>query len=90
MTAVAQHPYAIGYISFASVRDNVRALSINGVLPSQKTIKNGSYAIKRPFLLVTKKDTKLSEPAQVFLITWHLKRLNPLFLMLEQYQQTNE
>lgn len=66
MTAVAQHPYAIGYISFASVRDNVRALSINGVLPSQKTIKNGSYAIKRPFLLVTKKDTKLSEPAQVF------------------------
>lgn len=66
ITAVSQNPNAIGYTSFASVRDNVRALSINGVLPSQKTIKDGSYVIQRPFVLVTKNDTKLSKTAQLF------------------------
>ena len=67
ITAVASNPNAIGYASLASVKDSVKALSIDGVTPSEKTVKDGSYAVQRPFVLVTKKDVELSESAQKFL-----------------------
>ena len=66
ITAVAQNPDAIGYASLASLDDSVRALTVGGVAPSEETVKDGSYAIQRPFVLVTKTDAKLSEAAQAF------------------------
>lgn len=35
-------------------------------MPDEDTVKNGSYAIQRPFVLVTKADTELSETARMF------------------------
>ena len=66
ITAVSQNPNAIGYASLASVGDGVKALSVGGVTPTEETVKDGSYAIQRPFVLVTKTDTKLSDAAQKF------------------------
>ena len=66
ITTVASNPNAIGYASLASVKDTVKALSVDGVKPSEATIKDGSYVVQRPFVLVTKKDVKLSESAQKF------------------------
>ena len=66
ITTVASNPNAIGYASLASVKDTVKALSVDGVKPSEATIKDGSYVVQRPFVLVTKKDAKLSESAQKF------------------------
>ncbi len=66
ITAVAQNPDAIGYASLASVKDSVRALTVGGVAPTEDTVKDGSYVIQRPFILVTKSDAKLSEAAQAF------------------------
>ena len=66
ITAVASNPNAIGYASLASVKDTVKALSVGGVTPSEDAVKDGSYAIQRPFVLVTKADTALSETAQAF------------------------
>ena len=66
ITTVASNPNAIGYASLASVKDTVKALKVDGVSPSEATIKDGSYVIQRPFILVTKKDTALSESAQKF------------------------
>ena len=66
ITTVASNPNAIGYASLASVKDSVKALNVDGVKPSEATIKDGSYVVQRPFVLVTKKDTKLSESAQKF------------------------
>jgi phosphate transport system substrate-binding protein len=66
ITAVAQNPDAIGYASLASVKDSVRAIRVNGVTPTEDTVKDGSYVIQRPFILVTKTDAKLSETAQAF------------------------
>ena len=53
-------------MSVASVKDSVKLLSINNVLPSNQTIKSGSYEIQRPFVMVTKKDAPLSKWAQEF------------------------
>ena len=64
ITAVSQNPGAIGYASLASVKDTVKAISVNGVVPGDETVKNETYAIQRPFLLVTKGE--LSETAQAF------------------------
>lgn len=66
IATIAQNPNAIGYASLASIKDNVRALRVNGVAPSENTVKDGSYAIQRPFILVTKTDAPLSELAQKF------------------------
>ena len=66
ITAVSQNPDAIGYASLASVKDTVKALSVGGVTPSEDTVRDGSYVIQRPFVLVTKTDGKLSETAQLF------------------------
>ena len=66
ITTVANNPNAIGYASVASVKDTVKAISVNGVAPTDETIKDGTYQIQRPFVLVTKTDAKLSETAQEF------------------------
>lgn len=66
ITAVAGNPNAIGYASLSSVKDSVKALSIGGVTPTEASVKDGSYAVQRPFILVTKTDGELSETAQAF------------------------
>lgn len=66
ITTVSSNPGAIGYASLASVKDSVKALTVGGVAPSEETIKNGSYVVQRPFVLVTKEGTKLSDSAQKF------------------------
>lgn len=66
ITTVAQNPGAIGYASLASVKDTVKALTVDGVEPTEETIKDGSYVVQRPFVLVTKDGVELSEAAQAF------------------------
>lgn len=66
ITAVSQNPDAVGYASLASVTSAVKALSVDGVAPSEETVKDGSYVIQRPFILVTKADAQLSDVAKAF------------------------
>ena len=66
ITTVASNPAAIGYASLASVKDTVKALTVGGIAPSEETIKDGSYVVQRPFVIVTKKDATLSESAKKF------------------------
>ena len=66
ITAVSQNPGAIGYASLASVKDTVKAIKVGGVAPSEETVKDETYAIQRPFVLVTKEGTALTETAQTF------------------------
>lgn len=64
---VASNESAIGYASLSAVDDSVTATTVNGVAPSEDTVKDGSYTIQRPFVMVTKDGVKLSEAAQAFL-----------------------
>ncbi len=66
ITTVSQNPDAVGYASLASVKESVKALSVDDVLPTEDTVKDESYKIQRPFMLVTKTGTALSETAQAF------------------------
>ncbi len=66
ITTVSQNPGAIGYASVASVKDSVIAVTVDGIAPTDETIKDGSYVVQRPFVLVTKSDVQLSDAAQQF------------------------
>jgi len=63
---VAANPNAIGYASLAAVGRDVSVLEIDGVACSEAAVRDGSYRISRPFLLVTKQDAPLSPAAQSF------------------------
>ena len=66
MQTVSSNPIAIGYASLASVKDNVKTLTVDNIEPTTQTIQDGSYKMQRNFVLVTKSNTALSEAAQNF------------------------
>lgn len=66
ITTVSSNPNAIGYASLAAVKDTVKKVSVDGVEATEDTVKDGSYKVQRPFVLVTKDGTELSEAAQAF------------------------
>ena len=66
ITTVSQNPDAIGYASLAALKDNVKALKVGGVEPTEASVKDGSYVIQRPFVLVTVEGKELSKTAQEF------------------------
>ena len=64
---VASNPSAIGYASLSAVGDNVKAVKVNSVGCSEATVQDGTYEIQRPFVMITKDGTQLSDAAQAFL-----------------------
>lgn len=66
--AVAGNPNAIGYASLSAVegKDTIKALTVGGVACTEETVLDGSYAIQRPFVLVTRTGETLSPAAQAF------------------------
>ena len=66
INTVSQNPNAIGYASLSAVGESVKALTVGGVKASEATVKDGSYVVQRPFVLVTKEGTELSPAAQDF------------------------
>ena len=65
MTTVQSDIYAIGYTSLGALNDSVRALKIDGVEPTAKNIKNGTYKLSRPFNVVISKE--ITKEAQDFI-----------------------
>ena len=68
INTVSQNPDAIGYASLSAVegKDTVKAVTVGVVACTEATVLDGSYAIQRPFVLVTKDGTALSPAAQAF------------------------
>ena len=66
--AVAGNTNAIGYASLSAVegKDTVKTVTVGGVACTEATVLDGSYAIQRPFVLVTKSGAALSPAAQAF------------------------
>lgn len=62
---VTGDPAAIGYMSLGQVGKEVRALTVDGVVPSAATVHNKSYPLVRPFLFIVK--DKPTAEAQKFI-----------------------
>lgn len=48
---------AIGFVSLGFIDDTVKSISVDGIKPTVETVKDGSYSISRPLLLVTHQDS---------------------------------
>ena len=70
MTAVANDPTAIGYISLGTLNDTVKAVTVDGVKAGADTVKDGSYTLARPFNIVTNGDA--TDPVAVDFIAYCL------------------
>jgi phosphate transport system substrate-binding protein len=51
---VADDPDAVGYISFGLVDERVHPLALDGVAPSEESIRLGTYPVTRQFLFLTR------------------------------------
>ncbi|MGN1031759.1 MAG: substrate-binding domain-containing protein [Butyricicoccaceae bacterium] len=51
---VAGDPNAIGYISLGSLKDNVKAVKVDGVEATAENVLSGEYKVSRPFNIATK------------------------------------
>lgn len=58
VAAVEKTPGAIGYVSLDNITDKVSPLQLDGVAPSEATVKDGSYTLQRPFVMATKGEIK--------------------------------
>jgi len=55
-TAVANDPYAIGYVSVGHIDKSVAPAALDGVTPTLETVKSGQYKISRGLFSNTKGD----------------------------------
>jgi phosphate transport system substrate-binding protein len=62
---------AIGYVGLGFVDRTVKALEIDGVEPSKKTIASGVYPVSRPLFMFTNGYPKLGSLVHAF-VTFHL------------------
>ena len=60
LSTVQEDPQAIGYVSLGSVDESVKTVKVEGVEPSVETVKNHTYKIHRPFVVITKQGIELS------------------------------
>lgn len=66
MSTVSGNTKAIGYVSLGSLSDEVKAVSVDGVVASTDTVKDGTYKLQRPFK-VAYIENSISDVAQDFL-----------------------
>lgn len=52
-TTLAETPNTIGYLSFGFLDESIKPVAIDGVEPTVENVKNGSYAIFRPLIMLT-------------------------------------
>jgi phosphate transport system substrate-binding protein len=84
---IAEFPAGIGYVSSGLVDESVKGVSLDGVPPTPENVRNGTYSLVRPFLLLVKGtpsaaaqkfiDFVLSEEGQKMLEDEHLTRAKP-------------
>jgi len=54
----ARTPGAIGYVGLGYISSEVKALAVNGVMPSKETVLNNKYPIGRPLFMYTNGEPK--------------------------------
>lgn len=50
---VAKEAHAIGYVGFGNIETGMKALSIDGISPTEENVRSGDYRLTRPLFLLT-------------------------------------
>ena len=68
---VSQTTAAIGYVGLGFVNDQVKAIEVDGITPTRRTIASGTYPVSRPLFMFTNGYPKLGSIVHQF-VTFHL------------------
>ncbi len=68
---VSNNTNAVGYVGLGFVDAKVKAVKVNDILPTRKTIASGVYPIARPLFMFTNGYPKLGSAVYAF-VTFHL------------------
>lgn len=52
-STVERTPQAIGYVGLGYISDSVKALEVDGVIPTKETVLTGKYGVSRPLFMYT-------------------------------------
>jgi phosphate binding protein len=72
-------PFAIAYFGYAFYNENeeqLKALSVNGVLPTEETAENGEYPIARPLFIYSDAAIIAEKPQVGAFISFYLSNVN--------------
>lgn len=75
---VEGNKYAIGYFGFAYYKgegSNLKALSINGVEPNEKTAEDGSYPLSRPLFIYSDAGIMKTKPQVAAFIRYYIENV---------------
>ena len=67
LSAVAADRHAIGYLSPSALNEGVRAVAVDGVLPTPGAVLDGSYPLRRPFSVMHSAEVEPTPLAADFL-----------------------
>ncbi len=72
-------PYAVGYFGYAYYQENadtLKALSIEGVVPSAESVNDGTYALARPLFIYSDAAIMKAKPQVAGFINYYLTNVN--------------
>lgn len=76
-------PFAIGYFGFAYYTENeelLRALAVEGVLPTAETAEDGTYVLSRPLFIYSDATVMTEKPQVAAFINFYLSNADALAL----------
>lgn len=76
---IAGSPYAIGFFGYAYYEENreqLKVLSINGIVPSAETVDNHTYPLARPLFLYSDAQIMREKPQVAAFINFYLTYVN--------------
>jgi len=76
---ISLSPYAIGFFGYAYYQqraDELRPLSVDGVLPTADTVDSGEYGLARPLFLYSTADILLQKPQVAAFLNSYLDGVN--------------
>ena len=71
---VQSTPNALGYVGIGFIDKTVKALEVNGVVPSSETVKKGTYPIARPLYMITNDYPKMGSHLYQFVTLYLTKK----------------
>lgn len=76
---VLESPFAVGFFGFAYYNENantLRAISVNGVAPTEENAEDGSYPIARPLFIYSTAEILRAKPQVAGFINYYLTHVN--------------
>jgi phosphate transport system substrate-binding protein len=76
---IAGSPYAIGFFGYAYYNENqdkLNILSLEGVVPSDASVEDGSYALARPLFIYSTANIMQEKPQVADFINYYLTYVN--------------